>query len=221
MVTPGSKVDISEITAWSDGLAAQARELYERSFPPAERHDFARIRQIPEEPDEPRSRRIIAATDGSDLLGLSIFRRLAEASLGYLWYLCVDEASRGSGIGVRLYRATLDALRADAARAGHPLKGLIFEVERLDSELHPIYGDPTRRVKFYERLGARLILGYDYWQPPIPPHGPVPLQLMFHPLDLKPPECTEAQLARIITDFLRYGQGVEDAEVEAEGLRLG
>ncbi len=97
---------------------------------------------------------------------------------------------------------------------------MIFEVERLDSDPHSVYGDPIRRVRFYERLGARLILGYDYWQPPIPPHGPVPLQLMFHPLGLKESECTEAELARIVSDFLRHGQGMDDADVNPASLRL-
>ena len=209
---------IREIVAWPEGLAAQVKELYERSFPPAERHDFARIRGITEEQGEARGLHVLTAVDGDILLGLSILRHLAEASLGYLWYLCVDEAARGSGIGGRLYQRTLEVLREDARACGRGLKGMIFEVERLDSEPHATYGDPIRRVKFYERLGARLILGYDYWQPPIPPHGPVPLQLMFHPLGLE--ECTEEELARIVSDFLRFGQGVEDADVNPASLRL-
>lgn len=210
---------IQEITVWTERLAAQAKELYEISFPPAERHDFSRICQAEEEQDDPGRPRVLAALNGDLLVGLSIFKHLAEVSLGYLWYLCVRESTRGSGIGRRLYNRTLEALIESTQ--GYGLKGLIFEVGRLDSEPHPIYGDPIRRIRFYERLGARLILGYDYCQPPIPPHGPVPLQLMFHPLGLQPSECTEGELVRIVADFLRYGQGMEEAVVEPRGLRLG
>lgn len=153
------------------------------------------------------------AADGDRLLGFSVFRPLTKASLGYLWYLCVDENTRGMGIGSKLYRETVAWLQ----RLGG-LKGMIFEVARLDSESHPVYGDPVRRVQFYERLGARLILGYDYIQPPIPPHGPVPLQLMFHPFEKR--EWNEEELAGVVSGFLRYGQGIEDNEVEASGLRL-
>jgi len=197
-------MEIQELTDWPDELREQSRTLYECSFPVEELRDFDELSE--------RKPGLIVARDEDVLLGLSIFRALEEASLGYLWYICVDQSTRGRGVGRRLYQRTLDSLTAN----GNSLKGLIFEVERLDSEAHPVYGDPIRRVKFYERLGARLILGYDYWQPPIPPHGPVPLQLMYHPLECQP---SGEDLARIVEDFLRWGQGVEKT-VTPEGLRL-
>ena len=201
---PLDVMEIQELTDWPDELREQARTLYESSFPIEELRDFDGLFD--------REAALLVARDGDALLGFSVFRYLAEASLGYLWYICVDQSTRGQGIGRQLYQRTLDSL----GKNGNCLKGLIFEVERLDSESHPVYGDPIRRVKFYERLGARLILGYDYWQPPIPPHGPVALQLMFHPIGCMPSD----DLARIVQDFLRLGQGVEK-QVEAAGLRLG
>ena len=197
-------MEIQELTGWPDELREQARALYECSFPTEELRDFDGLFE--------RNPSILVARKGDVLLGFSIFRVLEEASLGYLWYLCVDQSARGGGIGRQLYQRTLDSLKN-----GNGLKGLIFEVERLDSESHPVYGNPIRRVKFYERLGARLILGYDYRQPPIPPYGEVPLQLMYHPIGGAP---SEAELARIVEDFLRWGQGVEK-EVRSRGLRLG
>jgi len=197
-------MEIEELTNWPDELWEQARALYECSFPIEELRDFDELFD--------RNPRLLVARKGDALLGFSIFRVLEEASLGYLWYLCVDQSARGGGIGRQLYQRTLDSLKN-----GNDLKGLIFEVERLDSESHPVYGNPIRRVKFYERLGARLVLGYDYWQPPIPPHGPVPLQLMYHPIGGTP---SEAELARIVEDFLRWGQGVETS-VDPAGLGLG
>ena len=86
-------VCIQELTKWPEPLAAQAKELYERSFPPAERHDFARMRRIEEEQDDPGRPRVLVTLNGEDLLGLSIFKHLTDASLGYLWYLCVDAVS--------------------------------------------------------------------------------------------------------------------------------
>ena len=197
-------MQIQELTDWPDELREQARALYGRSFPAPELKDFDGLFD--------REAALLVARAGDALLGFSLFRILAEASLGYLWYICVDQSTRGQGIGRRLYQRTLESLQN-----GDNLKGLIFEVERLDTEPHPVYGDPIRRVKFYERLGAGLILGYDYWQPPIPPHGPVPLQLMYHPLNGRP---SQADLAVIVQEFMRYAQGVE-TRVEAEGLRLG
>jgi ribosomal protein S18 acetylase RimI-like enzyme len=197
-------MEIQELTSWPDELMEQARGLYECSFPIEELRKFDGLFE--------RNPGLLVARKGDVLLGFSIFRVLKEASLGYLWYLCVDQSARGGGIGRQLYQRTLDSLKNV-----NGLKGLIFEVERLDSETHPVYGDPIRRVKFYERLGARLVLGYDYRQPPIPPYGEVPLQLMYHPIDGTP---SEADLAVIVQDFLRWGQGVE-TPVDAGGLRLG
>jgi GNAT superfamily N-acetyltransferase len=212
-------MEIREVTSLPEGLAAQAKALYERSFPKEELNDFEQMMQALGGGEMRGRPRLIIAWDEDKLLGLSFFKYYPKAELGYLWYIAVDESTRGSGIGTKLYRATLDALVQAARESGGRIKGLIFEVERLDSEAHPIFGDPIRRVKFYERLGARLILGYDYWQPPIPPHGPVPLQLMFHPLDLPESECTSSALAHIITDFLRSAQDTK-VTVDPEGLRL-
>ena len=213
-------IEIAEITAVPENLAEQIRALYERSFPKEELNDFGEMMQALGGGEMRGSPRLIIAVEGDKLLGLSFFKYYAQAELGYLWYIAVDESTRGSGIGTKLYRATLDALIRAARGSGGRIKGLIFEVERLDSEAHPMFGDPIRRVKFYERLGARLILGYDYWQPPIPPHGPVPLQLMFHPLDLPATECMSPALALIITDFLRSAQDTK-VTVDPDGLRLG
>jgi hypothetical protein len=114
----------------------------------------------------------------------------------------------------------LEWLNRDADSIGMAPLGMIFEVERLTTDSHPVYGDPFRRVRFYERLGARLILGYDYYQPAIPPHDPVPLQLMFHPLALGHEDCASPTLACIVSDFLRLAQGV-DKSLDGCELRLG
>lgn len=199
---------------------AQIRRLYEASFPPEELRPFERIRDELVSPNGQRRTHLLAALDGESVLGISIFALFPQVSLGYLWFLCVDPETRGSGVGGKLYQASMEWLEQDAADQGKTLRGMIFEVERLTSEAHPVYGDPFRRVRFYQRLGARMIEGYDYYQPPIPPHGPVPLQLMFHPLDSTGCECTSPALAGVVSDFLRLAQGIEDSLDSCE-LRLG
>ena len=213
-------IEIHQITTGSEELMAKIGSLYEKSFPQEELRPFERIREELVSPNGDRLTRLIAAVDGDGVPGISIFALFPEASLGYLWYLCVDPNTRGSGIGGRLYRESLDLLSRDANDLGKGLKGMIFEVERLTTEAHAVYGDPFRRVRFYQRLGARLIKGYDYHQPAIPPHGPVPLQLMFHPLGLAGDACTSSALAGIVSDFLRLAQGIDGPLGDCE-LRLG
>ena len=212
-------IELRRITTGSEERMAKICSLYESSFPQEELRPFERIREELESPNGDRLTRLIAAVDGDSAPGISIFALFPAASLGYLWYLCVDPSTRGSGLGGKLYRESLDVLNRDASDLGTSLRGMIFEVERTTTEAHPVYGDPFRRIRFYQRLGARLIEGYDYHQPAIPPHGPVPLQLMFHPLGLAG-ECTSPALAGVVSDFLRLAQSVYESLDGCE-LRLG
>ncbi len=204
-------IEIRKLTTGPEELMARIQALYERSFPPQELRPFDRICQEIAEPTPERRTHLIAALEDDRALGISIFALFPQASLAYLWYICVAPETRGAGIGGKLYQESLECLGMDALAMGLDMKGMIFEVERLDSESHPVYGDPHRRVRFYERLGARLIMGYDYHQPAIPPHDPVPLQLMFHPMKLRQEGCECGALARIVSDFLRLAQGVDDS----------
>lgn len=203
-------IEIRTITSGPEKLMAGICSLYEASFPPEELRPFEQIREELAALNGDRRTRLIAALDGDSVPGISIFAVFPNASIAYLWYLCVDPQARGAGLGRRLYRESLDLLSRDAIDLQMELKGMIFEVERITTDAHPVYGDPIRRIRFYERLGARLIEGYDYHQPPIPPHGPVPLQLMFHPLGLTESECASHTLRRIVSDFLRLAQGLDE-----------
>ncbi|MBP6963995.1 MAG: GNAT family N-acetyltransferase [Armatimonadetes bacterium] len=209
-------IEIQKIVAAPEEIMESIRSLYEISFPKEELRPFEQIVGELSSPGEERRTHMIAALDGEKVLGLSVFVLFPTASLGYLWFLCVDPDTRGLGLGGRLYDASVEWLRRDAEALGVDLSGVIFEVERLTTEAHPIYGDPHRRIRFYERLGARMIAGYDYHQPPIPPHGPVALQLMFHPMAGQ--TCDSPTLARVVSEFLRLAQGVEDS---LEGCSLG
>lgn len=211
--------EIAEITAIPENLAEQTRALYERSFHVEELRNFDDLVAGLGRDGIGRARWLLA-TKGDSVLGLSIFKYCPEARFGYLWYLCVDESTRGTGIGGRLYSATVERLRTIAKANGQSLKGMMFEISRLDSESHPVYGDPHRRLRFYERLGARMILGYDYWQPAIPPHPKVPLQLMFHPVDLPEPACTSDELVILVRDFMLHCQGTEAGPISDLRLKV-
>jgi|GEM_PF-1916864 len=177
-----------------DHLLEETRALYEVSFPPQERRPFEEITSLLGTDSEDRAR-ILVAVEGNEVLGLSIFRYIPSVRIGYLWYLCVSESARGRQVGTSLYRASVNRLVEAGARA------LVFEVEPLSARVPPVYGDPLRRIRFYERLGARPVIGYEYVQPPIPPYGPVRLELMVHLLDGRS-DCPGWELAEIIDGWL-------------------
>ncbi len=200
------QITIQEMSAVPQEFDAQVRDLYERSFHPAELRSYDDMLASLGTDDVLRTR-LIMAWQGDRVLGLSLFKYHAQPGFGYLWYLCVGQDTRGLGIGGKLYNATLDDLKRISEENGSGLKCMMFEVERMDAESHPEYGDPIKRMRFYDRMGARMITGYDYRQPPIPPHDEVLLQLMVHPLNMPEESYTADELAALVRDFVQHCQG--------------
>lgn len=108
---------------------------------------------------------LAAFDDGGAPLAAAVTERLApDAEL--LVYLAALPASRGSGVGsallTRVTRSAVDSVSL-----------LLAEVERPDRHTgSPEHGDPTARLRFYERAGAR-VLELPYVQPPIEPGGQI------------------------------------------------
>jgi hypothetical protein len=80
---------------------------------------------------------------------------------------------RGRGLGAAIYGLLWERLAA----AGYAR--LMFEVERPDV----VEGDAARqlaerRIGFYQRLGARVLSGVEYWQSVGPHQPPVLMHLM-------------------------------------------
>jgi GNAT superfamily N-acetyltransferase len=115
---------------------------------------------------------LAAYDDGGAPVAAAVTERICPGVV-LLTYLAALPSSRGSGVGSRLLTRVRDT--AVAARASL----LLAEVERPDRHAgSDEHGDPTARLRFYERYGAR-ILDLPYVQPPIGPEAaPVPGMLM-------------------------------------------
>jgi hypothetical protein len=118
------------------------------------------------------------------VLGLSSWSYFCKPRLGFLYYLAVDPATRGQGLGAWLLQKTLEHLPADAAAcAGAPPRGLIWEVERpADADAPEEQDLRQRRINFYKRSGSLLLPQLDFLAPPLAPGLPeVPYHVMFLP----------------------------------------
>ena len=137
-------------------LARLYSEILEPSFPPTEligRDDFVGAAASGELD-------VLAARDGDDHLGAIVGERHGGAFL--VGWLAVGGARRGGGTGSALIAA---GIARWLAQPGVVL--VLAEVERPDVFVaHPRYGDPARRLAFYERLGTTL-LDLPYYQAPI------------------------------------------------------
>lgn len=128
----------------------------------------------------------------------------ADTRLGFLAYLAIRQDARGQGLGAWLFGHVLDQVARDAlALGGPPAQGLCWEVERpaLAAD-EPERQLRARRIRFYERLGARLIEPIDFVAPPLRPDLPaVPYHLMFRALDAAT-ALTGARLQAILETVL-------------------
>ncbi|HMR21397.1 MAG TPA: hypothetical protein PKE46_04610 [Micropruina sp.] len=137
-------------------LARLYTEILEPSFPPSElvtRDDFV-------EGAASGVLDVLAASEGDAYLGAVVGERYGGAFL--VDWLAVGGARRGGGTGAALVAA---GVARWLARPG--VLVVLAEIERPDMfATHAQYGDPARRLAFYERQGATL-LDLPYYQPPI------------------------------------------------------
>jgi GNAT superfamily N-acetyltransferase len=181
------------------------REVLAPSFPPAELvteasfvadHAAGRLLSLGVVEDE----RVVGGVVGSWYAGPRVLLVL---------YLALAPGHRGGGVGGRLVATALDRWRA----LGPVL--VLGEIE------HPAYhagsaahGDPVARLRFYARLGAR-VLALPYFQPGDGPGGErVPaLLLVSFPLGRPSPQEREpggapaAPLRAFLEEYLRDSEG--------------
>lgn len=120
---------------------------------------------------------VLVAEDSSGAVAIAVTEPLPPAPVVLLTYFATRADRRGSGIGTALFRGMLQAV-LDRDRP----QLVVAEVERPDwHTASPEFGDPTARLRFYGRHGARA-LDLPYFQPPIvegddPVHGMLLLAL--------------------------------------------
>lgn len=158
---------------------ARIRSIYEASFPPAERKPFDAI--APLIADGPYICMVCQSAHGT-IAAFALLLLLPLAHGAFLEYLAVDSSARGQGIGSSLLRETGTYLQAHGI-ASH----MVWEVEP------PSVGAQdtphNRRIRFYENLGAALIVNSAAYRMPnyegSSPAG-VPLRLMELPAQPQP-----------------------------------
>jgi GNAT superfamily N-acetyltransferase len=187
--TPITEPHLLELSQCESEIINQALALYELSFPPAERDPAEGIAASIQRVKEVDVRRgyvphHFATLQDGQVTGISFYGYFCQARLGFLYYLAVDPAQRGQGLGGWLFRKTAAQLSADASACqGEPPRGLVWEVERpVDAETPDEHSLRQRRIAFYERQGAQLLEGLDFLAPPLGEDlPPVRYHIMFLP----------------------------------------
>lgn len=162
------------------------------------------------------------ARDGSGPVAVAVTQRLDPAPAVLLLYFATRRDARGQGVGSELFgELTRAVLERDRPQL------FLAEVERPDRHRGSVeHGDPTARLRFYGRHGARA-LDVPYLQAPIGDEDPV-LGMLLLALHVDPSVLSGrdglesvpgAALLGPAVDAMLDGYGLEDAGSAAARLR--
>jgi len=199
---------IVEVASLSDPLFPAWLDLFELSFPTAERVLVSTFVRALAAPDGSVSHTLLAGVGPEgDLVGMADYQIFPAQRAAYLWYLAVQPDRRGAGAGSEIYRAVL-------ARLPSKVCALLLEVEK--PLLVPEVSErqlAERRIAFYHRLGAQILEGIRYTQSVGSHQPPKPMHLMVHLRAPFGPEQAYASAHEICGDLiqrsgtLRYAGG--------------
>jgi acetoin utilization deacetylase AcuC-like enzyme/GNAT superfamily N-acetyltransferase len=157
---------IADATAMGNARAvAEVQALIRGAFSGMPEEDIAKL---PQQLDNPFKQRfvtdLLVASDAREhVRGAAVLMHDPELRFSYLDVVVARRAgNRGSGVGGALY----DRVRLEALERGS--KGLYFECLPDDPETSPnpaIRRQNAARLRFYERFGARPIIGTAYQTP--------------------------------------------------------
>jgi len=172
----GSPLEIKKWTKQVLGaeVVKQICQIAETSFPPEEREPCQTLIKTIQD-----GRSILYTASINNLvLGFTKLTPLAKSDLYLMEYLAVDVKSRNQGI----CRKILQFIRKDLKKM--KARGLILEVEQPNESNGEERGIRQRRIQFYQRNGAQMVLdGNTYRMPNLAGEGSLPMHLMWLPIE--------------------------------------
>ncbi|HEY1174656.1 MAG TPA: GNAT family N-acetyltransferase [Phytomonospora sp.] len=193
-------------------LDAVHREVLVPSFPPAELGSLDELRAEAADGETVVSAVLDA---GKRPVAAAVGRWSARARVQLLTYLAVLPSQRGTGVGRQLLRHVLEEWRMT-----HRPCAILAEVEHPGAHAGTAeHGDPSARLRFYERFGA-MALDLPYFQPAMSPESGRVYGMVLLVLHLDPELAGERRgtLAShpLRTFMLEYLAGTEGAHREPD-----
>jgi hypothetical protein len=170
--------DTIQFKKWSGhslphALVRQVWTIAEESFPPEERETC----QVFLHSIENGKSILYGATRKNVVVGFTKLTRLAQSQIYLMEYLAVDQRNRNQGTG----SAILHFVCQDLSR--QPKAGILLEVEPPRAAQGQERQLRERRIRFYHRHGAALILDQDaYRMPNLAAAGSLWMHLMWLPV---------------------------------------
>jgi GNAT superfamily N-acetyltransferase len=146
---------------------------------------------------------LFAYSEGDDVQGVALVYLSEERGFAWLDYFAIRSDMRGQGLGSDLFRDIVQA----AGEQSSARDWLLFEVDD-DYEGNPEREiDCARRVRFYRRLGARLLENVAY-KFPSALGEPIRMRLMGYRLH-ETASLTSGDLKRVVADVFSHIHGRE------------
>jgi GNAT superfamily N-acetyltransferase len=143
----------------------QALRIYRSSFPAVEIRPVAKVQGMLKN-DE--NYHLYVAIEDSTVVGMALLYGFPELHIGLLDYMAVLPEYQGKGIGSKLFSYVL----GEFSRENPKWLGLLLEVQVESVADSKERTKRESRIKFYLRLGAKILLGVHYLIPP--QHGTSP-----------------------------------------------
>lgn len=172
---------LQDINTVQDKLRlAKVSEIYQKAFP-YDPDYAAKITNLVHNRVKLDYEVILLTAEGTKgrVLGFSLFFWFPRVRYAYLDLIASDLDRSGRGIGGSLYEATREVVQRKGA------KGLFFDVapDDVDKMFDPQFAQTNKkRMEFYERYGARPIIGTLYDSTSLPNNEGCKVYLLYDPL---------------------------------------
>ncbi len=176
----------------------QLEPIYIAGFPPSERDPFEALVYAIRQGEL----LLLVARDGGvggEITGFMLLLPLLPGTTAaYLPYFAIDEHRRGQGIGSQLFGFMRDFL-ADRRQ----VDAVVWEVEaQVPGNREAL---PNRRLRFYQRLGGRLVTMIPNYRMPNFEGGIIPAHLMWIPIGVRQHDPDRAEVVSWVRSIYAIG----------------
>ncbi|MFH1651140.1 MAG: histone deacetylase family protein [Chloroflexota bacterium] len=202
-----------DVTPANEEAIVQVQEILKTQFPRLARKEIAKLPKQLRNPLKYRFRAVLFVAEGArgHIDGFALLFHEPVLKFSYLDYISTARKKTGGGIGGALY----ERVREEALDLGSV--GIFFECLPDDPKLCPnltVRKQNMARLRFYERYGARPIIGTAY-ETPLEPGGTNPPYLVYDDLgqDTELSRDTAREIVRAILER-KYGDVAPQDYVE-------
>jgi GNAT superfamily N-acetyltransferase len=168
---------IKEIKDYNSFEFKQSINIYENSFPFNETRPFEDIVNMLR---NDKNYHLIVSLNNNAVIGISLMYIFRFLNIGLLDYMAISPSYRGQGLGKEIFNFTFEKLCSIITNG----IGLLIEIQKENNLLdHQEMTVRKNRIRFYNKLGVKLMDKVNYLLPPIyPSNKEEEMYLMIKPI---------------------------------------